>query len=78
MVTKRNTGWQDGAFCAVLGVLEVYLGITNLDAQNVCLLSKWLFKLLNEDGTWQQLLRRKNLKNTTLAKAVKKPDDSQF
>ena len=54
------------------------LGITNLDAQNVCLLSKWLFKLLNEDGTWQQLLRRKNLKNTTLAKAFKKPDDSQF
>ena len=54
------------------------LGITNLDAQNVCLLNKWLFKLLNEDGTWQQLLRRKNLKNTTLAKAVKKPDDSQF
>ena len=24
MVTKRNTGWQDGAFCAVLGVLEVW------------------------------------------------------
>jgi hypothetical protein len=31
------------------------MGITNLDAQNVCLLSKWLYKLLNEEGTWQTL-----------------------
>jgi hypothetical protein len=54
------------------------LGITNLDAQNICLLSKWLFKLLNEDGTWQQLLRRKYLQNTILAQAIKKPGDSQF
>jgi hypothetical protein len=26
------------------------LGIQNLDIQNKCLLSKWMFKLLNEDG----------------------------
>jgi hypothetical protein len=42
------------------------LGVLNLDVQNRCLLSKWLFKLLNEDGVWQQLLRNKYLKNKTL------------
>jgi hypothetical protein len=26
------------------------IGIQNLDTQNQCLLSKWLFKLINEDG----------------------------
>jgi len=28
-------------------------GIADLWITNKCLLSKWLFKLLNEDGTWQ-------------------------
>ena len=31
------------------------LGILNLDLQNKCLLSKWLFRLINKDGIWQQL-----------------------
>jgi len=38
------------------------LGILNLEAQNACLLSKWLYKLINEDEIWQQLLRKKYLK----------------
>jgi hypothetical protein len=54
------------------------LGIQNLDIQNKCLLSKWLFKLLNEDGMWQQLLRNKYIKDNTLANCVKKPTDSHF
>ena len=29
------------------------MGIIDLDVQNVCLLSKWLYKLINEDGVWQ-------------------------
>jgi hypothetical protein len=29
-------------------------------------MSKWLFKLLNEDGLWQELLRNKYLKDKTL------------
>jgi hypothetical protein len=33
------------------------LGILDLDIQNKCLLSKWLYKLMNEDGVWQQLLQ---------------------
>ena len=31
----------------------------NLETQNKCLLSKWLFKLTNEDGIWQQLPPKK-------------------
>jgi hypothetical protein len=37
------------------------LGIIDLEIQNKCLLSKWLFKLLNEDGMWQSLIRNKYL-----------------
>ena len=33
------------------------LGITNMDVHNSCLLSKWLFKLMNENGIWQTLLK---------------------
>jgi hypothetical protein len=29
------------------------LGIVDLDIQNKCLLSKWIIKLLNEEGLWQ-------------------------
>ncbi|XP_062193487.1 uncharacterized protein LOC133896859 [Phragmites australis] len=54
------------------------LGIKNIDVQNKCLLSKWLFKLINEDGMWQQLLRRKYLKNKTIGEVKWKPGDSHF
>jgi hypothetical protein len=32
------------------------LGIQNLEIQNECLLRRWLFKLINEDGLWQTIL----------------------
>jgi hypothetical protein len=38
------------------------LGIQNIDMQNKCLLSMWLFKLINEVGMWQNLLQKKHLK----------------
>jgi hypothetical protein len=41
-------------------------------------LSKWLFKLLNEEGLWQDLLRKKYLKNKTLSQVETKKGDSQF
>jgi len=47
------------------------LGITNLEVHNVCLLSKWLFKLMNEEGIWQTLLRRKYLSTKTLVQVTK-------
>jgi hypothetical protein len=37
------------------------LGIPDLEIQNRCLLSKWLFKLINETGIWQQILKNKYL-----------------
>jgi hypothetical protein len=54
------------------------LGVLNLDVQNKCLLSKWLFKLLNGDGIWQQLLRNKYLKTKTLTQVQYMPGDFQF
>ncbi|WVZ96731.1 hypothetical protein U9M48_042332 [Paspalum notatum var. saurae] len=54
------------------------LGILNLEAQNTCLLSKWLYKLINEDGIWQQLFKKKYLKNKTIAEVFWKPEDSHF
>jgi hypothetical protein len=39
------------------------LGIEVLELKNLCLLSKWLFKLLHEEGMWQQLLHNKYIKN---------------
>jgi hypothetical protein len=37
------------------------LGVLNLDIMNICLLCKWLWKLENEDGAWQSILRKKYL-----------------
>jgi hypothetical protein len=54
------------------------LGIQNQEIQTRCLLSKWLFKLINEDDIWQNLLRRKYLSNKTLSQAHKQPGDSHF
>jgi hypothetical protein len=54
------------------------LGIEVLELKNMCLLSKWLFKLLQEEGVWQQLLHNKYIKNKTLAQVEVKPTDSPF
>lgn len=54
------------------------LGVLNLDIMNRCLLSKWLFKLLNGDGLWQNLLRNKYLKSKPLSHMSHKPGTSQF
>jgi hypothetical protein len=48
------------------------LGIMDLETQNKCLLSKWLFKLINEEGIWQQLLQNKYPANKTIAQVEKK------
>ena len=54
------------------------LEIMDLETLNKCLLSKWLFKLINEEGIWQQLLRNKYLANKTIIQVEKKSRDSQF
>jgi hypothetical protein len=54
------------------------LGIIDLWIQNKCLISKWLFKLLNEEGIWQTLLRNKYLSSKCLSQVQIKPRDSHF
>jgi hypothetical protein len=54
------------------------LGVEVLELKNKSLLSKWLFKLINEQGVWQELLQNKYLKNKTLSHVSAKPTDSQF
>ena len=42
------------------------------------MLAKWVVKLCNEHGMWQELLRNKYLTNRTLSGCEKKPTDSHF
>ena len=43
------------------------LGIFVLEVQNKCLLSKWLYKIMNEEGVWKELLVKKYLGDKTLS-----------
>jgi hypothetical protein len=54
------------------------LGIEVLELKNKCLLAKWLFKILNEQGVWQELIRNKYLHSQTLSQVSAKSDDSPF
>jgi hypothetical protein len=55
-----------------------WLGIHNLEIQNQCILSKWLFKLINEEGLWQTILQKKYLSRYTIGKVERKSGDSHF
>jgi hypothetical protein len=52
--------------------------ILNLKYQNDCLLSKWLFRLLNSEGTWQTIIWRKYLTNKTLTQVEYVSRNSHF
>jgi hypothetical protein len=54
------------------------LGVEVLDIKNRSLLSKWLYKLLNEEGVWQELLYNKYLPNKSPSQVIAKPTDSTF
>jgi hypothetical protein len=54
------------------------MGIEVLDIKNNFLLSKWLFKIINEEGMWQELICNKYLKSKNLAEVHAKPTDSPF
>jgi hypothetical protein len=54
------------------------LGIDVLKIKNLCLLSKWLDKLINQEGVWQELLHNKYLNNKTLSQVLVQPHDSPF
>jgi len=46
--------------------------VIDLRIQNQCLLTKWLVKLCNEDGIWQQLIKNKYLKHKPIGEVTKK------
>lgn len=50
----------------------------DLDTKNTALLSKWLFKLLTSDGTWQQIPHNKYLGSKPLTQVEWKARDSHF
>jgi hypothetical protein len=52
------------------------LGISNLAINNICLLNKWLYKLLNE--MWQQLLKNKYLGDKSLTQISRRSGVSHF
>ncbi|WVZ64589.1 hypothetical protein U9M48_014084, partial [Paspalum notatum var. saurae] len=54
------------------------ISILDLELQSKCILCKWLYKLLNEDGSWQELIKKKCLHHKSITKVSKKPRDSQF
>jgi hypothetical protein len=54
------------------------LGIEVLEIKNRCLLAKWLFKMMNEEGVWQEILKNKYLHSKSLAEVSVKPNDSPF
>lgn len=55
------------------------LGIENLEVKNICLLSKWLYKLsLETDAMWAQILCNKYLQSKTLSQVTVRPADSPF
>ena len=54
------------------------LGIEVLDIKNRSLVSKWIFKILHEEGVWHELLSNKYLKDKTLSQVEAKPTDSPF
>ncbi|WVZ62616.1 hypothetical protein U9M48_012344, partial [Paspalum notatum var. saurae] len=81
-IEKKLCSWKSkmlsiGGRLILLNLVDG-LGVQNLYIQNKCLLSKWLFKLCNEDRIWQSLLKNKYLSNKTLSHVSLKPSGSQF
>ena len=54
------------------------LGIHSLELKNIALLSKWLYRLLTTNGTWQQLIRNKYIGTKPLVQVQWKNGDSHF
>ena len=54
------------------------LGMIDPDIMNKCLLSKWLWRLENSCGIWQDIIKKKYLKGARVISAMAKKGDSQF
>lgn len=54
------------------------LGVLDLDLMNKALLGKWIWKLENEEGWWQDILKNKYLRKKPMSIKKNKPGDSHF
>jgi hypothetical protein len=54
------------------------LGVEVLEHKNKCLLIKWLFKIINEEGVWQELFQNKYLHSKSLTQVKLNAFDSPF
>ena len=54
------------------------LGVTDLHLKNVSLLCKWIWRLENEEGFWQDMVRAKYLRKCTFTQCKPSPLHSQF
>lgn len=54
------------------------LGIENFEIKNICLLSKWLDKILSGEELWVELLRNKYLYASSLSQVRMRAYDSSF
>lgn len=54
------------------------MGVLDLDIMNKALLGKWIWRLENEEGWWQGMIREKYLKGKPLSAIEKKPGNSHF
>uniref|UniRef100_A0A452XBT8 Reverse transcriptase zinc-binding domain-containing protein n=1 Tax=Aegilops tauschii subsp. strangulata TaxID=200361 RepID=A0A452XBT8_AEGTS len=54
------------------------LGIQDLEIKNIALLSKWVYKLLTENGVWQEIIRNKYVGSNAISQIHWKPGDSHF
>jgi hypothetical protein len=70
----RLTKWNIICHPKDQGGLEIEV----LELKNKCLLAKWLFKILNKQGVWQEIIKNKYLHSQTLSHVSAKPYDSPF
>lgn len=54
------------------------MGILDLDIMNQCLLCKWLWKMENSHGSWQEMLSRKYLQRQVLSENKRIAGESHF
>lgn len=52
------------------------LGIKDIRKMNICLLCKWWWKLENEEGIWQEIVKAKYLRKQVVGSVSHKLDDS--
>ena len=52
------------------------LGVKDIFKMNISLLCKWWWRLENEDGLWQTLIRNKYMKQDTISTIKSRLDDS--